>query len=130
MNKHTFELDSEDSLIVLPCMVNDEQIALALDTGASHTVVDLTKLMMCGYRIADTIENVKFETAKGEVDAYVFEVDIFVALGISLKNIKVASYDFLANNLMSDIDGVLGLDFFRDIELYINFKTCEIVLSS
>ena len=129
MHKQKFQLSEADSLIILPCIVSDEEVSLALDTGASHTVVDLTKLLIAGYKISESLRNEVFETAKGTVEALVFKVDTFHALGTTLKNIEVCSYDFLGNNVLSEIDGVLGLDFFRNTDLRINFKTSEIFLS-
>lgn len=41
---------------------------------------------------------------------------------------EVSSYDFVGNNLIFDIDGVLGLDFFKGTELTINFKESKIGL--
>ena len=117
-----FSLETEESLILVPTFVEDEEISLVLDTGASHTIIDLTKLLIIGYRLSDSLGTVQFETAKGVVDAYVFKIKYLKALGHTKRNIKVCSYDFLGNNVLSEIDGVLGLDFFRDTELWINFK--------
>ena len=129
MHKQKFELTYPDSLIILPCIVSDEEVSLALDTGASHTVIDLTKLLIAGYKISDSLRTEIFETAKGAVEAFVFKVDKFYALGTTVKNIEICSYDFLGNNVLSEIDGVLGLDFFRNTDLRINFKKSEIFLS-
>jgi hypothetical protein len=117
-----FSLETEESLILVPTFVEDEEISLVLDTGASHTIIDLTKLLIIGYRLSDSLGTVQFETAKGVVDAYVFKIKYIKALGHTKRDIKVCSYDFLGNNVLSEIDGVLGLDFFKDTELWINFK--------
>ncbi len=37
MSQHTFQRLSDDSLIVVPCKIGRDPLALALDTGASHT---------------------------------------------------------------------------------------------
>jgi gag-polyprotein putative aspartyl protease len=117
-----FSLETEESLILVPTFVEDEEISLVLDTGASHTIIDLTKLLIIGYRLSDSLGTVQFETAKGVVEAYVFKIKYIKALGHIKRDIKVCSYDFLGNNVLSEIDGVLGLDFFKDTELWINFK--------
>jgi hypothetical protein len=88
----------------------------------------LTKLLIIGYRLSDSLGTVQFETAKGVVDAYVFKITYLKALGYTKENIKICSYDFLGNNVLSEIDGVLGLDFFKDTELWINFKKLFIEL--
>ncbi len=54
MKTHSFKRKSTDSLIVVPCYVGYDKLALALDTGASHTTIDLTPLLL------DFFENIKF----------------------------------------------------------------------
>ncbi len=117
-----FSLETEDSLILVPTFVEDEEVSLVLDTGASHTIIDLTKLLIIGYRLSDSLGIVQFETAKGVVDAHVFNIKYLKALGHTKRDLKICSYDFLGNNILSEIDGVLGLDFFKDTELWISFK--------
>lgn len=39
MRKQEFSRKTEDSLIVVPCAIDKNPLALALDTGASHTTV-------------------------------------------------------------------------------------------
>ena len=41
MNTYKFSLDDEDSLIIVEGKLGNNTLALALDTGASHTVIDL-----------------------------------------------------------------------------------------
>jgi predicted aspartyl protease len=122
MNTHPFTLENDEGLIILPSFVDDEEVSLALDTGASHTVVDLTKLLILGYRITDSLGFIEFETAKGVIEAYIFEVKELSALGVTKYNVQICSYDFLGNNVLSEIDGVLGLDFFHKTDLLISFK--------
>ena len=117
-----FSLETEDSLILVPTFVEDEVVSLVLDTGASHTIIDLTKLLIIGYRLSDSLGTVQFETAQGVVDAHVFNIKYLKALGHIKRDLKICSYDFLGNNVLSEIDGVLGLDFFKDTELWISFK--------
>ena len=44
MKKTTFERENEDNLIVIDCKVHKHKVFLALDTGASHTTIDLAAL--------------------------------------------------------------------------------------
>jgi len=127
---HPFVLENEDSLIIVLSFVENEKISLALDTGASHTIIDLTKLLILGYRLNDSSGKVQFETAKGIVEAYVFKIKELTSLGLTRKNLTIYSYDFLGNDVLSDIDGVLGLDFLRETDLWISFKNFFIKLDS
>jgi hypothetical protein len=52
-----------------------------------------------------------------------------LALGITRHNIEICSYDFFSNDVLWEIHGVLGLDFFKNTDLLISFKRFEIVVS-
>jgi Aspartyl protease len=121
INSFKFKRKNEDSLILVNANVVSEPTTLALDTGATHTVIDLTILLMAGYTMNDVIDIVPMETAKGTIEAYIFNISSFSCLGVSWKDKEVCSYDFLANNVLTTIDGVLGLDFFETCNLNIDF---------
>ena len=129
MSTHKFKRIDEDSLIIVKSILGTDKLSLALDTGASHTVVDLAAILLAGYEMKDVVRMVELETGKGAIDAYVFKVNAITCLGITRENMEVCSYDFFANNLLSDIHGVLGLDFFKDTDLFISFKKFEISVS-
>lgn len=128
MSKFQFSLENEDSLIRIDAQIGKSDFSLALDTGATHTVIDLSIMLMNGYDFNKIVRTVEFETAKGSIEAYIFRVRKLKALGRTLYDIEVSSYDFIANNVIFDIDGVLGLDFFKGTNLNINFRTLEITL--
>ena len=48
MSVYKFELPDEDSLIILKGKIANDNLSLALDTGASHTVIDLSTLLLAG----------------------------------------------------------------------------------
>ena len=52
-----------------------------------------------------------------------------LASGITRSNIEVCSYDFLANQVLSEFDGVLGLDFFETEKICIDFAESEITVT-
>ena len=122
MKTHTFKRKSADSLIVVPSYIGYDKLALALDTGASHTTLDLTPLLVAGYEMKDAIRTEQIETASGVIEAHVFVVKEFSSLDSQRKNIEVCAYDFLAYHLLTDFDGVLGLDFFEDVKFCIDMQ--------
>ena len=126
MKRETFTRLTDDSLIVVPCSIDNNPLSLALDTGASHTTVDLTPMLMAGYEISHAIRTEKIETASGIIDAHIFIVKSFTALGATKKNIMVCAYDFFAYHYLTDFDGVIGLDFFEDLKFCVNLKKGEI----
>ena len=129
MSVHKFKLVDEDSLIIVKGLLGADRISLALDTGASHTVIDLSTMLLAGYDLKDATKIVELETGKGNVEAYVFNVHKFKSLDITRTKMEICSYDFLANNMLLDIHGVLGLDFFKNTDLFISFKKFEITVN-
>lgn len=121
MTTYSFELTDEVNLIIVLASVNGYELRLALDTGASNTVIDLTALLIAGYRKNDATEQVEIETGKGLITADVYRLQTVEALGIQHNDFIVCSYDFLANSILTDIDGVLGIDFFKNKKVCIDF---------
>jgi hypothetical protein len=121
-----FVLEDEYSLIVVKARIDNEKLSLAIDTGASHSVIDLSMMIITGYEIQDALQIVELETAKGIVEAYIFKVNEISALGQTIKDIEVCSYDFFDHNIFTTIHGVIGLDFFNGKDLLISFKRFEI----
>jgi Aspartyl protease len=124
-----FKRETDESLIILKCHFPDHEVALALDTGASHTTIDLTALQIAGYDIADAFNVIKIETASGIIDGYLLKVKEFTALGLTKRNLTICTYDFFAHHVLTDFDGVLGLDFIDDLKICIDFKMSVITFS-
>lgn len=128
MKKFPFKRNDRESLITIPCKVGLDTIALALDTGASHTTFDLTQILMLGYDLREALRSEMVETAGGVVETHVFRIHEITCLGVTKTNFEVSAYDFFAYNLVTDFDGVLGLDFLEDIDFCIHLSTKEIVI--
>jgi predicted aspartyl protease len=65
MNAFPLNFSKKDGLIVTTTYINDSPFTLALDTGASHTTVDLTLLLLIGFEMKDVIRVEQLETASG-----------------------------------------------------------------
>jgi predicted aspartyl protease len=128
MNQQKFYRPSNDSLIFVDCQLLSHNATLALDTGASHTTLDLAVVILAGYTIADSLSTVKVETANGVIEAYIFKIRKIKAMGILRTEMEICAYDFYSHQIMIDIDGVLGLDFFNNLKLCIDFKESLITI--
>ena len=128
-NTYYFELKTPDSLIDVECRLKDENFRFALDTGASHTVIDLAALMIAGYDLQNAVRTVQLETGNGSVEGYIFKVAAFTALGITRHNMEICSYDFFGSNVFAEIHGVLGLDFFARKKFCIDLEKFELTIS-
>lgn len=85
--------------------------------------------MMLGFQPSQSIRTEYFETANGAVEALVFKVKSFEALGKRVDGFEISAYDFLSTGIVSEFDGMLGLDFFRGSDLLISFLRMEIQVS-
>jgi hypothetical protein len=129
MRTYTFELDESYNVIIINAFLDGCKIRLMVDTGASNTVIDLTTLLVNDYEFSQRKGEVKVETAKGVAHAYIFTTKSLEGLGIKKKNFEICSYDFLGNGILSEYDGVLGIDFFQNNKICIDFIKSEITIS-
>lgn len=123
-----FKLEDDESLIPVDCQIGEYAYNLALDTGASNTVIDLNEMLIAGYRIEDAIRIIEIETANGIIEAYVFQVVEINALGITRRHFEVSSYSGSEGEVFSEIQGVLGLDFFKGYKFCIDMTDFEITV--
>ena len=128
MRIEKFNRPSNESLVIVQCELLNHKVALAIDTGASHTTIDLTALLIAGIEIKESLRIEKLETASGIIEVYVFKVPEFTALGIKKFDTEICAYDFFAHNVLSEFDGVLGIDFLSDHKICIDFKISEIAI--
>lgn len=127
--KFNFSIDEDHNVILVDAKLNGFSTRLLLDTGASNTVIDLSTLLSTGFHFKDSIDKIKIETAKGIVEAEVFVVKQLESLGITQQKYAVTAYDFIGNGIISEFDGVLGLDFFENNKICIDFINSEITIS-
>ncbi|MEZ4888121.1 MAG: retropepsin-like aspartic protease [Chitinophagales bacterium] len=130
VKKYSFERSDENALIEVKVgLKNDLEtipLVFALDTGASHTVIDLTALLLAGY-VPDKKSNIiEVETGGGVVKVQRVVLPSFGAFGIQKENFEITTYDFMKEGLMSEYHGVLGLYFFQNTLLHIDFINSEI----
>jgi predicted aspartyl protease len=125
--KRRFKKDTQSGVIFVTVRLkNKYKLKMILDTGASNTTIDFTALCMAGYVFGQAVETVQIETANGIIDTDIFEVESLTMLGHTVRRIPVQVYDFMAHGILSDYDGMLGLDFFENTVLTIDMKNCTI----
>ena len=113
MKKYSFSLETDEDVIIIDSLIDGYPIRLAVDTAATHTVIDWNMLMMIGYVPENGKDWVTLETSNGIIEAQLFPLNQFSTLDNSLQNFSVLTYDFIAKGVLSPYDGILGLDFFR-----------------
>jgi predicted aspartyl protease len=94
-------------------------LQLALDTGATSTLINTGLLVALGYDPASTSERVEVTTGSGIEFAPRVVLEKILALGASRSSFAVLSHTLPPS---AGVDGVLGLDFFRNGHLTIDFR--------
>ena len=132
MKKQTFRFErtDEDSLIKVDFWFGSAKLTFVLDSGASHTVIDLTQILIAGFEIKDALGTIELETGKGIIEAYIFKVPVLEAIGITRLNVEICSYDFFSNHIFTEFDGVLGIDFLEKNKICIDFPKSLVTVSS
>lgn len=100
-------------------------LRLALDTGATSTLVNQSRLMQLGYDPALAPDRFQITTASGIEFVPRIALSKITALGQERTNFPVLCHTLPPS---AGIDGVLGLDFFRGQILTIDFRNGQITL--
>ena len=125
MKKETFNI--EDKAVIVKIYVDADGITNELDfivdTGTQETLIGERAIRAMGYVPANSIADVPIKSVGGNAMAYRYVVDSIEALGIRRSKFEVISYPMPKG---AGADGLLGLDFFEDTVLTIDFKRAEI----
>ncbi|MCH8294760.1 retroviral-like aspartic protease family protein [Candidatus Poribacteria bacterium] len=98
---------------------------LALDIGATNTVVNVGMLTAIGYDPALAPDRFQVTTASGIEFVPRIIVNKMTALGQEKRNFPVLCHTLPSS---AGIDGLLGLDFFRGLKLIVDFRNGQIIL--
>ncbi len=101
-------------------------LRLALDTGATSTVVNVAMLVALGYDPALAPDRIQITTGSGVEFAPRLSLHKLAALGLERK-----AFSALAHTLppSAGVDGLLGLDFFRGQVLTIDLRFGRVVVA-
>ena len=100
-------------------------VFVALDTGASTTMIPTEVAVDLGYDLANP--NEQMMTANGIVFANRIAVRKLTAIGETVENVDVVCHDLPEGSI---IEGLLGLNFLRHFDVNISFSTGTIELRS
>ena len=100
-------------------------LRLALDTGATGTVVNVGMLVAIGYDPALVPGRVQVTTGSGVEFVPRVTLDKIAALGQERTGFPVLGHTLPSS---ASVDGLLGLDFFRGQSLILDFCTGQVTL--
>jgi len=110
-------------LIIVPVEIHGRVssgiLRLALDTGATGTLINLAPLISLGYDPSLAPERVQVTTGSGVEFAPRLPVLKISALGCLHENFPILAHTLPPS---ASVDGLLGLDFFRGGRLEVDFR--------
>jgi len=116
-----YELVKQNNMLFVKVKVKDNECVLLIDTGASHSLLDINKAKKYKFKYYKT-EN-KYIGIGGKADmyeVYKYKVDKFIIdfLAIDLSNIS----EYFSDKGNLDLVGVIGADFLSDHNALIDFE--------
>jgi hypothetical protein len=115
------QFDPKRGLIVVPVWLvgpaADLRVNLALDTGATATMVSREAATLLGHDLESATDHADIVTGSGEERAPRVVMTTVAALGVTRGSMGVVCHTMPAT---ASVDGVLGLDFFRGRVLVID----------
>jgi len=125
-----FPFDPQQGLIIVSAELwgpaGSIVLQLALDTGATSSVVNVAPLIAVGYDPALVSERVQVTTGSGVEFTPRVTLDKIVALEQERIGFPVLGHTLPPS---AGVDGLLGLDFFRGQKLTINFCNGQVTLA-
>jgi predicted aspartyl protease len=95
------------------------QARLALDTGATHSILIPELMDEIGYSARDGIQRAGVRSVIGREEGYLLELKTLSALGFSFANQVVMVLDLPDGD---GIDGLLGLEFLKQLNLELRIQ--------
>ena len=122
--------DQKQGLVILGAKLwgptGNAVLRLALDTGATSTIVNVGLLLAVGYDPAVGHERVQVTTGSGIEFAPRVITFRIAALGHERVRLPILGHTLPPT---AGVDGLLGLDFFRQRRLSLDFRRGQIVLN-
>jgi predicted aspartyl protease len=125
----TFSFNPQRGLIVVRAELTGPSgsgvLQLALDTGATTTLVNVAMLVAIGYNPALSADRVRVTTGSGVEFAPRVELQRLTVLGQERYGLHMLGHTLPPS---SGVDGLLGLDFFRGLRLTVDFRAGQLRL--
>jgi predicted aspartyl protease len=125
----SYRFDPRAGLIIVPTRLfgpaGDVIVRLALDTGATGTLVNTEVLVLLGYDPATALDRPQITTGSGIEFCARLVVERIEAIGRTLERFPVLCHTLPPS---ARIDGLLGLDFIRGCYLGIDLRNGEITV--
>ena len=101
-------------------------LRLAVDTGATSTLLNVAPLEIVGYDPSSSSKRIRIATGSGEEEVPRVRVKRIKAMGQERSSFPVLAHTLPPN---TSVDGLLGLDYMRAHELRIDFRRSTVSLT-
>lgn len=121
--------NKELPLLLVEVILEKETIrnlTMALDTGASQTIISFEVATAIGADPAVSTKRTRIVTGSGMEISPLVTVSRVKALGKEVKNLDIACHSLPVEGF---VDGLLGLDFLKKFRLVIDFRNGKIEIS-
>jgi predicted aspartyl protease len=126
----TYRFDPSGGLIVVAVEIEGPTgsavVRMALDTGATRTLVNSSLLVGVGYDLALAEDRIEVTTGSGVEYAAKVGLSKVTALGMKRYELPVLAHTLPPS---AGVDGLLGIDFFAGRTLTIDFAVGELRIS-
>lgn len=129
MGQLTFDLRHNVIVLRAKCESHGGRAAyvrMALDTGASLTVLPWSTAEALGWDPVRSVRRVPFMTGSGMEAAPLLTAEAIEVLGVRVEHVPVLCHDLPQRSL---VDGLLGLSFLRHCRLALDFGAGLLELS-
>jgi predicted aspartyl protease len=117
------KFDATQGLIVIPTRLYGSQadtiIRLALDTGATGSMINWDVAILLGYDPSSAKDRIQITTGSGVEFAPRIVIEKIDVMGRSIENFPMLCHTLPPSAI---VDGLLGLDFFRGERLILDFQ--------
>ncbi len=118
----TYPFDPRAKLVIAPTRLwgatGDIVVNLAVDTGATRTLINWDVIVFLGYDPAASAERVQITTGSGVEFVPRVRLERIQGLGTEYRDFEVLCHTLPPS---ASVDGLLGLDFFRNKKLTLDF---------
>lgn len=122
--------DPQKGLIIVPTRLHgpsgDTIVRLALDTGATQTMVNWDLIVLLGYDPASISNRIQMTTGSGVEFVPQIKLHKIQAFELTYNDFPVLCHTLPPS---ATVDGVLGLDFFRKRKLMVDFGNGSVTVA-
>jgi len=118
-------LERKSNHFIVDAVLDNYEVRLMIDTGASLTVLSCSAAMTLGLRESDSLQRSLINTANGTTEALLYRLDTMTIGEFSVSPVNIAVIENLEIN---GVSGLLGMNFLQHFEFRIDQKHEQLFL--